>query len=144
MTQLDHSFMPLRSALPAGLPFVLPTLPFLLVPPLSVYAVTYFVNLPSFAFILLEVLSLPLALSVYISLKSLRDHRAAARFNAILPPSLDGVKLGNIDILSTCLHAWKHGYIGMYYLIRIHRAESHSPTRRRRSCCWTHIHGTDL
>lgn len=102
------------SRIPPGLPHVLRILARLCIPILVVYVFAYFVNVPTWAFVLLEILSVPAYVTGHIRNKSYREHRAAARFGAVLPPRYNGESFGNIDLLQKFQKIYKHGYLGQY------------------------------
>ena len=100
------------SFVPSGFPIVLRYLGTISVPVFSVLLLTYVVAIPTWAFILLEVISLPIFFAARIHLKNLRERRAAAQLGAALPSRFDGSQLGNYDLLLRLQNAYKRGYLG--------------------------------
>ena len=108
--------MQLPRAFPPGLPFVLLSIWLLSIPLLSVYALTYFVTLPTWAFVLLEAISLPIFIATRINLKWWREQRAAARLGAVFPPPAPGKSFANVDLLFMFQEIYRHGYMGECFL----------------------------
>ncbi|KAH8106028.1 cytochrome P450 [Cristinia sonorae] len=100
------------SSVPPGLPHVLRSLVYLSAPFLAVYVFSYFVKIPTWAFLVLQTVCLPIYLVACVKIKDFRGRRAAAHLGAIPPPSHDGESLGNIDILVKFQRIYKQGFLG--------------------------------
>ena len=104
--------------LPPGLPFITRRLAVNLIPALVVslasrlLRVLFDFQLPKFAVLLLEVLSVPVVYISRIQLHRWRVRRAAAQMGAVLPPHWDGQRFGNVDLLNHFLERFQNGYLG--------------------------------
>ncbi|TCD70443.1 hypothetical protein EIP91_003524 [Steccherinum ochraceum] len=97
---------------PPGLPHVLHFLALLSPPVILVFIVSYFFPIPIWATILLSIASVPAYLAFHISHKYSKEKRRAAAIGAAFPPSYNGVKFGNFDLLVMFQNIYANGYLG--------------------------------
>lgn len=70
------------------------------------------IHVPAFLVALTSVLSIPLVRVVRVLSRRWSIRRRAARMGAVLPPSWDGEKFGNLDLVKTAMEGWTKGYPG--------------------------------
>ncbi|THH31300.1 hypothetical protein EUX98_g2878 [Antrodiella citrinella] len=97
---------------PPGAPHVLRFLLALSVPVVFIYICSYFVNIPTWALILLQVVSVPAYVAARLTNRHYRQVRAAARYGAVLPPAHNGKQFANFDVLVKFQNIYKNGYPG--------------------------------
>ncbi|EJF62806.1 cytochrome P450 monooxygenase pc-3 [Dichomitus squalens LYAD-421 SS1] len=104
-----------KPSLPPGVPFLFKLLLVVSAPPFAVYALARVatsqdVVLPTWAWILAEILSGPLALTARVWWKYSSFRRGAERLGAVMPPEMVGHWIGNLDLLTRILDAFENGY----------------------------------
>ncbi|KAM5534915.1 hypothetical protein V8D89_011470 [Ganoderma adspersum] len=70
------------------------------------------IYIPTFLVAFISVLSIPLVRVVHVLSRRWSIRRRAARMGAVLPPSWDGEKFGNLDLVKTSMEGWTKGYPG--------------------------------
>ncbi|TCD70442.1 hypothetical protein EIP91_003523 [Steccherinum ochraceum] len=95
-----------------GFPHVVRYITQLSPPVILVVFASYFFRIPLWYAIPLTFVSLPVYLAFNVVYKRWQEKRRAAALGAVLPPSYDGVKFGNTDVIAMLLENFKHGYPG--------------------------------
>lgn len=95
----------------------------LLIPQLLVFVLTrtlstrFDISLPTWVFIVLQVISLPLIFACRVWANQWNIAHKAARWDAILPPLLVGKSVGSYDLLIRFLDHFNSGYMGKPFSI---------------------------
>ncbi len=89
------------------------------------------VHIPTFLVALTSVLSIPLLRVVRVVYGRWSIKRRAARMGAVLPPSWDGEKFGNMDLVKIGMEGWRKGYPGA--------SLGSGPSVKTLNCACTHV-----
>lgn len=68
-------------------------------------------HVPTWITVIAAIISVPLVLASRIAFRRWSTKRRAARLGAVMPPSWNGKKIGNIDIGARLRRSWKNGYL---------------------------------
>lgn len=73
------------------------------------------IHIPIFIVTLTAVLSIPLLRAVRVIYGRWSIRQRAACMGAVLPPSWDGKKFGNMDLVNISMEGWRKGYPGVRF-----------------------------